>query len=367
MFRTIAKRSTIKDVAAEANVSISTVSLVTNKKGYVSPETTTRVLQAARKLSYSPRRAARNLSSDKTGNIGFVLRSDHFMRNEPFYSRIFLGTEFEADNHRWYVLLTTIPKEYVPIEHTPRFLRERNVDGIIVAGKVDPAFFTEVEGAGIPVVLIDFEMDAYPAVVIDNLGGARAAVDHLLDRGHSDIAFLGADMSHPSLSERLEGFQLAIHAAGESLNPARIIIDDKGEPVYETGMVLSERLFACDPTPTAVFCVNDALAFCVLDQAARRGLLVPDDIAVVGFDDVPRAEHSHPPLTTVRVYKEQMGELAIRYLKEQMSDLSPSQLLYDRGSHTVKVPTELIVRASSLAYTPSVDSIDNPVISAHPD
>ncbi|GMQ82621.1 MAG: LacI family DNA-binding transcriptional regulator [Rhodothermia bacterium] len=341
------KRSTIKDVAAEASVAISTVSLVMNGKGYVSMDKRERVLKAARLLKYVPRQAARKLPMQSTGNIGFVLRVDHFARSEPFYTRIFLGTEFEAHNHKLYVLLTTIPKKFDPTLHTPRFLDERNIDGLLVAGKVDPAFVSTVARAGIPLVLIDFQLDDHPAVVIDNLQGARMAVEHLFSRGHELISFLGADMLHPSLKARLEGFQIAVSAAGLEISPPCIIVSDSGEPDYETGFDLSQRLFACEPMPSAVFCANDALALGVLDQAAKRGIRVPEDLAVVGFDDVPRAEHNRPSLTTVRVYKEQMGELAMRYLHERMADYPANYINFERGSHTVRVPTELVIRASS--------------------
>jgi LacI family transcriptional regulator, galactose operon repressor len=341
------KRSTIKDVAAEANVAISTVSLVMNGKGYVSDDKRARVLDAAQKLNYVPRHAARKLPGQTSGNVGFVLRIDHFTRSEPFYTRIFLGTEFEAHNHKLYVLLTTIPKTFDPDLHTPRFLRERNIDGLLVAGKVDPAFVSSVAKMGVPLVLIDFQLDHHPAVVIDNRHGARMAADHLLSRGHRQICFLGADMNHPSLKARLEGFQIALSDAGLEITPSCMIIADDGEPDYQTGLDLSQRLFSCTPMPSAVFCANDALALGVLDQAANNGIRVPDDLAVVGFDDVPRAEQNRPALTTVRVYKEQMGELAMKYLSELMDDFPTSYLDFERGSHTVRVPTELIIRESS--------------------
>lgn len=341
------KRSTIKDVAAQASVAISTVSLVMNGKGYVSVDKRDRVLRAARRMNYIPQQAARKLAMQSTGNIGFVLRVDHFARSEPFYTRIFLGTEFEAHNHKLYVLLTTIPKVFDPALNTPRFLVERNVDGVLIAGKVDPAFVSGVAREGIPLVLIDFQLDDHPAVVIDNQQGARMVVEHLFSRGHKHISFLGADMLHPSLKARLEGFQIAIGDVGLEINPLSIIVSDNGEPDYETGFSLSRRLFSCNPMPSAVFCANDAIALGVLDQALKHGIRVPEDLAVVGFDDVPRAEHNRPALTTVRVYKEQMGELAMRYLNELMADYPATYLNFERGSHTVRVPTELIIRESS--------------------
>jgi LacI family transcriptional regulator len=342
------RRSTIKDVAAEAEVSISTVSLVMNQKGNVSPDTKDRVLQAARQLRYVPRSAAQHLASNRTGNVGFVLRDDHFTRSEPFYTRIFLGAEFEARTQSRYILLTTIPDSYVPDEHTPRFLQEQNVDGVLIAGRVHPAFIEEAEASKLPIVLADFESGDHPAVVIDNQNGARAAVEHLLRRGHRRIAFLGADLDHPSLKARLEGYQLALGAAhAEGAADELVITAPDEEPTRLTGSTLAERLFKQEPLPTAVFCANDALALGVLDAARVWGVEVPGDLAVVGFDDVEGAAHATPALTTVRVFKEQLGEVALRYLSQLIEEDAPDAAPYERGSHTIRVPTELVVRASS--------------------
>lgn len=342
------RRSTIKDVAAEADVSISTVSLVLNDKGNVSADTRERVLATAERLGYVPKPSARHLATQKTGNIGLVLRDDHFTRSEPFYTRIFLGTEFEARLQNVYVLLTTIPKHYVPEEHTPRFLRERNVDGLVIAGKVDGAFLEEAKQLGVPLVLVDFEAEQLPAVVIDNQNGARSAVEHLLQRGHRRIAFAGADMAHPSIVARLEGYRLAVASSGIGLDPSLVFTADGGEPTFNTGLALADRLLACEPPPTAVFCANDAVALGVLERMRQRGVDVPSRLAVVGFDDVAGAATAVPPLSTVRVFNEQMGELALRSLMD-LIETSPrtKSASYERGSHTIKVNTELVVRASS--------------------
>ena len=343
----IARRTTIADVAAKAEVSISTVSLVMNEKEGVSGPTRERVLKAAEALGYVPTSAARRLVMQRTGNVGFVVREDHFSRREPFYTRVFLGTEFEARFHSLYVLLTTIPRRYDPRADTPRFLRERNVDGVLVAGKVDDGFIEQVKEQRLPIVLIDYEAGGCPAVMIDNQGGARAAVDHLIDRGHRRIAFLGAEMDHPGLQARLEGYRLALASAGVEAVPDYVVTAPSTTPTVQTGTELAPRLLALDPSPTAVFCVNDALAFGVMEYARRQQLRIPDELAVAGFDDVPEAANAFPPLTTVRVFKEQLGELALRTLGDLMDGGDGAARGYARGSHAVKVTTELVVRQST--------------------
>lgn len=341
------KRSTIKDVAAEAGVAISTVSLALSGKGYVREETRLRIREAAERLKYAPAKAAQRLASTMTGNVGFVLREDHFTRSEPFYTRVFLGTEFEAHHHGHYVLLTTVPSPFDPNKHTPRFLREANVDGLMIAGKVDTTFLSYLEGLSLPVVLIDFEFDDVPSVLIDNSGGAASAVRHLLSRSHERIAFLGADMAHPSIRSRLDGYRLALAAAGLPGDDRLVITSTNGEPNTETGRVLAARLLAMDPRPTAVFCANDALALTVVRSASEAGVRVPQDLAVVGFDDVESARLSSPSLTTVRVFKEQLGELAARYLAELIDEEPDDDSPYEKSSHAIRVPTELVVRNST--------------------
>lgn len=340
-------RSTIRDVARAAGVSISTVSLVLNHKGNVSEATRRRVLKVAQELGYVPSRAARDLSLQRTGNVGFVLREDHFTRSEPFYTYIFLGTEFEARLHNLYVLLTTIPRDYRRGEHAPRFLRERSVDGLLIAGKVSDVFLEEVRAMKLPTVLIDYEAEGFPAVVIDNQGGARVAVEHLIEQGHRRIAFVAADIQHPSIAHRLEGYRIALARAGLSMDPALVLVDDEAEPTRATGQRLGARLLALTERPTAAFCANDALALGVMETLLQAGLRVPDDVALVGFDDVQGAAQAPVPLTSVRVFKEQMGELAMRHLAER---IGPEQTRrpYARGQHTIVAPTELVVRASSV-------------------
>src|SRR5512135_725902 len=131
------KRPTIEDVARLSGLSVSTISLVINNRGYVSDETRKKVLKIVEDLSYHPTRSARGLASKTSGNLGFILSEDHFSQAEPFYTRIFLGTEFEARNHNYYILLTTVGKTFHKTRSVPRFLLEQNVDGVIIAGKVN--------------------------------------------------------------------------------------------------------------------------------------------------------------------------------------------------------------------------------------
>ncbi|MCK5572253.1 MAG: LacI family DNA-binding transcriptional regulator, partial [Bacteroidetes bacterium] len=135
--QTVKKRPTIKDVAREAGLSPSTVSLVVNKTGYVSEKTRAKVVRVVEELGYHATRTARGLASSTSGNIGFIASEDHFAQAEQFYTRVFLGTEFEARLHDYYILLTVVGRRFKKGDSMPRFLLERNVDGVIIAGSVN--------------------------------------------------------------------------------------------------------------------------------------------------------------------------------------------------------------------------------------
>lgn len=335
-------RHTISDVAAAASVSISTVSLVMNGKGPVADATRRRVLAVADRMGYAPSRSARGLAARRTGNVGFVLREDHFRQSEPFYTRVFLGAEFEARRRGLYVLLSTVPDPYRPGEHAPRFLKEHSVDGVVVAGGVDGTLIEQLRDRSIPHVLADFAWGDATQVSIDNHGGAVAVARHLVERGHERAAFLGADPEHPSPVGRRDAFAEAMREAGHPVADGLLVMDD-GPSDRATGSRAGAALLGLEPArrPTAVFCANDAVALGLLDAARERGLRVPEDVAVVGFDDVEGAALAFPPLTTVRVHKERLGETALGVLAQSVE--APDTALPD----ATLIPTELIVRAST--------------------
>lgn len=340
----MSSRATISDVAAEAGVAISTVSLVMNGKGAVADATRSRVQTAATRLGYTPSRSARGLAAGRTGNLGFVLREDHFRRSEPFYTRVFLGAEFEARRRGLYVLLATVPDHYTPAD-APRFLQEHTVDGVVVAGRVDNAFLEALGQSGIPFVLADYAWQDAAAVHLDNEGGAALVADHLVGRGHTRVGFLGADARHPSMAARRRGFVSAMAAAGHAVEDAHVVVSDEAAD-RRTGTDLAGHLLDRPDRPTAIFCANDALALGLIDAARAQGLDIPGDVAVVGFDDVEGAALATPPLTTVRVYKEQLGEVALGLLAERAVADGAESARFARAPAVTRIATDLVVRAS---------------------
>ncbi|MEK6649594.1 MAG: LacI family DNA-binding transcriptional regulator [Bacteroidota bacterium] len=345
------KRPTIRDVAKKTGLSVSTISLVLNEHESVSDKTRRNVKQAITDLKYHPRRSARGLASRTSGNIGFILTEDHFLQAEPFYSKVFLGTEFEARRHEYYVLLTTVSKGRVDLRQTPRFLLEHNVDGIIIAGKISHGWIDECLRRDLPVVLIDFEepVRRISTVVIDNRGGARMAAEHLLNLGHTRIGFLAGDLKHPSIAERAAGFKEALRTHGIDARPEWMITDQR-ETGIENGAAAARQLFARPgDRPTAIFAANDAMAIGCLQALKDLKMAVPKDVALVGFDDIETGLHVEPRLSTVHVNKEELGAIAVRRLVELMTAGSPS---LTRTAASV----DLVVRESSGGLMGSVAS-----------
>jgi len=332
---------TIKDVAKKAGVSLSTVSLVMNRKKNVSEETVKKVQHAIDELDYHPRRSAQGLASKRSGNIGFILTSDHFSRAEPFYTKIFLGSEFEARKHSYYIILTTVEQNFNK-KSIPRLLLERNVDGVILAGKVPDGLIHYIKQIDIPILFIDYfpaNGGNYPAVLIDNIAGAKQAIKHLIKKGHNQIAFVGGDITHPSIQERFLGYKQALEEAKIPFDENLVIIDED-YPGDKNGYSALCKLQTRKSSFTAIFAANDAMAFGCMRCLKEKGVKVPDQIALVGFDDVDVAWQMEPQLTTMQVDKEDMGAIAVKSIVNMISTRKKSL-------GKILVPVELIIRNSS--------------------
>ncbi|MFA6599297.1 MAG: LacI family DNA-binding transcriptional regulator [Ignavibacteriaceae bacterium] len=339
-------KSTIKDVAKKANVSIATVSFVINDSKPISEDTKNRVLKAIKALNYHPSKSAINLVSGKTGNIGFILTDDHFLRTEPFYTTIFLGTEFEARSEGYYILLTSVKPDFTEKDTLPRFILNKSVDGIIIAGKIPHTLIEKISAYHLPTVFIDYipPTKSYPLILIDNIQGGLLATNHLITLGHRNIAFIGGDMKHPSLSDRLSGYKQALGNANIPIKNNFIIADAK-YPDRKNGYNSAKKLFSKNKNVSAVFAGNDAMAIGVLHYLNDNGYKVPQDVSLVGFDDVEADLMLRPPLTTIRVPKIEMG---IEALKLIVNTLKNKKSL----SKKVLVPVELIIRESTSVYKP---------------
>ncbi|HMN48026.1 MAG TPA: LacI family DNA-binding transcriptional regulator [Ignavibacteriaceae bacterium] len=334
-------KPTIKDVAKKAGVSIATVSFVINNSKHVSPETKNRILKTIKSLNYQPSKSAVNLVSGKTGNIGFILTDDHFLRTEPFYTLIFLGTEFEARSEGYYILLTSVRPDFKTDDPLPRFITNRSVDGVIIAGKIPHDLIERISSYNLPTVYIDYipPTNCCNLVLIDNTQGGLIATNHLISLGHKNIAFIGGDIEHPSLSDRLNGYKQALENANIPVKNNLIIVDAK-YPDRQNGFNSAKKLFSKNKDVTAVFAGNDAMAIGVLNYLKENGYNVPQDVSIVGFDDVEVDLMLNPPLTTIKVPKIELGAEALRLM---VNTLKNKKSLLKK----ILIPVELIVREST--------------------
>ncbi len=334
-------KPTIKDIANQAGVSIATVSYVINETKSISPETKKRVFKAIKSLNYHPSKSARNLVTGKTGNIGFILTDDHFLRTEPFYTKIFLGTEFEARGEGYYIILTSIKSDFGKKDGLPRFILNESVDGLIIAGKVPQNFLERLSSYKVPTVFVDYvpPSNGYPLVLIDNIQGGMLATNHLIGLGHRNIGFISSDIEHPSFLDRLNGYRLALEYAGISVQSSLTITSS----VYQgrqAGVDLTKRLFSSNKDVTAVFAANDAMAIGAIHFLKTRGLKIPEDVSVIGFDGIEADSLVDPPLSTVGVPKIELGAEALKLLVNTLKNRKtlPKKII---------VPVELIVRKST--------------------
>lgn len=329
----------IKDIAEQLGVSIASVSRALNDKPGVAADLRRRVLELAAELDFTPNMAARSLNAARTGAVAFVVHQHGFpLTGDPFYFVMLRAVERALSKHGYHVMVATVGEQEERRTEELRLVSERRVDGVILAGPdLSASMALLAIRRGLPVVLVDnaLERTSSDSVLCDNREGARTAVEHLLSHGYERVAFVGGPMAWLSTRERQAGYREAMHEA-------QLETDVVHEPATTigTGLSAGRKLFAAvDRRPRAVFAVNDAMALGVIRATREAGLKVPDDVAVVGFDDIDMAEVADPPLTTVRIAKELMGELAARQLLE---------LIRTERKSPVKsvVATTLIVRNS---------------------
>jgi LacI family transcriptional regulator len=249
--------STIKDIAKKAEVSISTISLVLNNKGYVKPETRQKIIDTMKDLNYKPSRSARKLATRTNGNIGFIIWESHFYEVEMFYSQVFLGMEYAARKSDSYILLTTVKDKFDPKTDLPRFLKYNDVDGVALAGRVPHNLVEYLDAERIPFVLIDYSIPGkhYNCVQIDNYNGAYSAVQHLVESGRKRIGFVGGTFFHSSIKERYRGYKECLETLGvmDSDQIAKYTYVENTETSPSIGEKGVTSLLKNDPFPTRFF------------------------------------------------------------------------------------------------------------------
>ena len=313
------KMTTMRDVAAAAGVSLSTVSLVVNGKPGVSQDRRERVLKVIKELNYIP--GGRQKSVVGTKIIGLLIESlSEASRSEGFYLRIVSGIEDTAYELGYQVILHVYRPTIDPL-NSIRELMGRDVDGLIIAndGDITPNVIQNLAEAGIPMVLVEnFQNFPIHAVTADNFTAGRVMTEYLIQLGHQRIGTLGGPDKYSSLRDRMRGYRTAMLENGLPLDPSLQPSPVSGNP--RKGYVQMQKLIALPEPPTAVFAVSDRAAFGAMEAIKDAGLRIPDDISVVGIDDVRDSAYSTPPLTTFSVPKYDLGRTAVFILHDLISD-----------------------------------------------
>lgn len=334
----------IKDVAAEAGVSVTTVSHVLNDVAYarVKPGTRERVQEAARKLGYGPNRLARALRTQRSGMIGFISEE---IATTPHAGRIILGAEETARERGYRIMIINSTSTGSPESKEGQVadLRDRQVDGILYATMYHRQLSVPDSLAGMPAVLVDSEdiNRSVPSVVPDEASGARSAVQTLIDAGHTRIGMLNNTDDVPATRSRLQAFKETLSDSGLAFHE-ELVQSELSE--VSGGYTAARRLLTSRARPSAVFCYNDRMAMGAYRAAAELGLRIPEDISFVGFDNQQLiAENLYPALTTVALPHYEMGAWAIENLIDAIEGKTDLQPL--SGQPTV-LPCPIVLRDS---------------------
>ncbi|GCE09667.1 LacI family DNA-binding transcriptional regulator [Dictyobacter aurantiacus] len=323
---------TVKDVARKADVSVGTVSRVFNNHSNVSEEIRDRVLKAAAELGYDrivspepPRTGARAIKE-----IGFLygdLADSSATISNPFWTHILNGVEQEARRSNIKVTYRSIEELIQNPQELYSTVQEMKLGGILMVGPAERETVAVLKSLDIPLMLVDNYVPGLSvnSVLSDNFEGARTAVNHLIDNGHREIAFIGGPvMPGPrpvdtiyTFERRSAGYRTALLDAGIPVNYDLI---DNGSFGIDGGYQACQRLLERKAAFTALFCANDEIAIGAMKALRQAGYHLPEDISVVGFDDIVLVEHLTPALTTIRIKKEAMGAVAVRRLLEQGND-----------------------------------------------
>lgn len=328
--------TTIKDIARKAGVAPSVVSRALNNKYGVKSSTKELILKLAEEMNYYPNTAARSLVTRKTGTIGIMMADI----SEPFYSQIIKGMEYIA-NQTGYTLLFS--NSYESIEHNRvlhKMINAERVDGLVIVGSniQEKNFSMTLIEQEIPFVLVErnFSDPRVNCIWVDNIEGAYLATKYLIEKGRRKIAHIAGNLYFQVTLDRIEGYKKALREAKIDYSEELIV---SGNYVWQSGYETMKDILRHHPQCDSVFIASDTMAYGALQAIAEAGLSVPDDIAVIGFDDLEFSRLTNPPLTTVHQPRYEMGKKSLELLVA---------LLRNKKENGVKIclKPELVIRRS---------------------
>lgn len=339
------KTSTLQDVARVANVSTATVSRTLSNPDVVSESTRKRVAEAVKATGYRINRAARNLRTQKAYSV-LVLLPD--LAN-PFFSTILEGISRHLSKAGYSMLIASTKQVHDSGERLIDYLDDARADGMIILdGGLAPEVVEMLENAPQSARILfacEWIVDThFPSVRCENRDGTRKAVNHLYDLGHREIAHVTGPQGNVLMHSRKDAFVSETAKLGLTLKPEWVIAGDFS---LAAGCVAALEWLALEERPTAVFCASDQLAMGFIAELSRQDIKVPDDVSVMGFDDIELAEQFIPPLTSIRQDRRMIGETAAKMLLARIK--TPDK---DHTEHAAVLPVSLVVRKSTTAPRP---------------
>lgn len=333
-------RITLREIAQIAQVDISTVSRAINDSPLLPRDTKDAILAIAEKLNYFPNSLARGLVSQKSETIGIILPKIFFLQG-PFFSQVLSGIEHASVKHGYSILIASATSKGKDKHFPFNLTRARRIDGMLIVNENKHIRnLSALKQEGVPFVFVNrFMADPQaPCVAPDDEGGGRMATAHLVSLGHRHIGVITGSPRVSATQGRLSGYRHALAAAGIAFDPALV---ERGlfQQGVETGRRGAERLLSLPKPPTAIFAFSDELAMGVMQAARARGARIPEDLAIVGYDNVAFSAHLTPPLTTVAQNPYLIGSSACQLLVDLLEGRRPAKV-----NHLV--PVRLVVRES---------------------
>ncbi|MEJ2766158.1 substrate-binding domain-containing protein [Photobacterium sp. MCCC 1A19761] len=334
--------ATIKDVAKQAGVSTSTVSHVLNKTRFVSEDISARVMAAVEELNYAPSALARSLKVNHTRTFGMLVTTS----TNPFYGEVVKGVERRCYQHGYNLILCNTEGDIERMHANLDILLQKRVDGLLLmCSEVEEKSF-DLFGRHqpVPTVVMDWGPTDFPSDKIQDNShqGGYLATRHLIEQGHTQIGCLTGPLDKLTAQQRLSGFTQAMEEAGLPINPGWIIA---GSFECEGGEAAFNTLYQRGPLPTALFVCNDMMAMGVINTAYKKGIRVPDDLSIVGYDDIKLAKYITPSLTTIHQPKHRLGQQAVDTLLDKIQNKRTS-------NQVIQLEPTLVVRDSVKAISP---------------
>lgn len=326
--------ATMKDIARLAQVSTSTVSHVINNSRFVSEEIREKVQKVVKELNYTPSALARSLKVNETKTIGMLVTAT----SNPFFAEVMAGVEQYCQQNHYNLIIATTNGDAERLQHHLQTLIQRKVDGLLLMCGDARLNTDESLNIPLPIVVLDWwftELNA-DKIFENSTSGGYLATKTLIDAGHSDIAIITGNLKKSLAKNRLEGYKKALYEANIPLNPNWII---ESHFDFAGGLAGMNSLLTQSKKPTAVFACSDTIAFGAYQAVWQHGLSVPQDISIIGYDDIELAKYLSPPLSTISQPKAELGGLAVETLLKRIRTKSTD-------FQTIMLEPELVLRNS---------------------